>query len=65
MFQLLQEAAAAAEAAAPTVDVNNAPADWVRPMGGSRKTWANVYKNKQVLSSFRSFIPCCTLWTAG
>ena len=48
MFQLLQEAAAATEAAAPTVDVNTPPGDWVRPMGGSRKTWSNVFKNKQV-----------------
>ena len=46
MFAILQEAASD-----PVVDINHPPADWVPPVGASRKTWSNIYKNKEVCNA--------------
>jgi hypothetical protein len=49
MFEALRSMLTEATPAdlAPTVDVNTPPADWLPPMGASRKTWGNVFKNKE------------------
>ena len=36
------------------VDYNHPPAGWIPPIGASRKTWANVLKNKENIDYFLS-----------
>mmetsp|Transcript_8184 Transcript_8184/g.12965 ORF Transcript_8184/g.12965 Transcript_8184/m.12965 type:complete len:82 (-) Transcript_8184:41-286(-) len=52
MFQVLrltvlQEDGGAGVPEGPVVDYNHPPAGWIPPLGASRKTWANVLKNKE------------------